>query len=261
MLELAQRHGLDCHHLVPLRSTNNTVFLLPECAVVAKVHDSEAAAARELAAGHALASSGAPVVAPADGIGDRVRSGAGLPVTFWDYVADTDVQPSGRAIAIALRELHRALTGLADQIGDRSVDAQLEDARRALRHPALASRLDAADRRLLEDALVRAVDEARSWPRAVIHGAPHRMNILMSEGPPVFIDLETIEMGPVEWDLAHLEVEVAQAYPEPLDDGLLAECRTAVSAATAVWCWGRVERGPDMRAHAEHHLAIVRSTT
>ena len=87
------------------------------------------------------------------------------------------------------------------------------------------------------------------------------MNILSMRGAPIFIDLETIQLGPIEWDLAHLEPAVADQYPGPHDEHLLATCRTAVSAATATWCWGALERGPDMRAHAEHHLAVVRATS
>jgi hypothetical protein len=259
VLQLARSLGLDCDVLVPLRSTNNSVFALRECAVVAKVHDSDAAAAHELVLGHALASVGAPIVAPAAGVGDEVRGDAGLHVTFWVYAAEGDTRPSSAAIAGALGELHRHLAGLADLVADRRVEAQLDDARRALQSPALAPVLDPADRHLLDDALNRAVVDARHWPRAVIHGSPHRMNILTIGGAPVFIDLETIELGPIEWDLAHLEAEVAQAYPEPVDGDVLAWCRTAVSAATAAWCFAGLDRGPDMRAHAEHHLAVVRS--
>ena len=94
---------------------------------------------------------------------------------------------------------------------------------------------------------------------AVLHGSPHRMNILSMRGAPVFIDLETIQRGPIEWDLAHLEPAVADLYPGPNDEDLLATCRTVVSAATATWCWDASERGPDMRAHAEHHLAVVQA--
>jgi hypothetical protein len=32
----------------------------------------------------------------------------------------------------------------------------------------------------------------------VLHGSPHRMNILARSGAPVFIDLETIQIGPIE---------------------------------------------------------------
>ena len=260
MLDLAQSEGLDCHLLVPLRMTNNAVFLLTGCGVVAKVHSSKAAAARELAAGHALAAVSAPIVAPAAGIGDRVHSTASLHVTFWDYVPDTETGPSSSAVAVALCDLHRHLNGLGDWVAGRSVEEHLEGAARALQNPTFAPLLSSADRQLLLHALDRAAGEMRSRSSAVLHGSPHRMNILVSErGAPVFIDFETIGFGPTEWDLAHLEVEVAQAYPEPLDDDLLARCRTAVSAATATWCWGGLERGPDMQTHAEHHLAVVRT--
>jgi hypothetical protein len=83
------------------------------------------------------------------------------------------------------------------------------------------------------------------------------MNILMDEGAPVFVDLETVQRGPVEWDLAHLDPEVAVRYPAPYDDHVLAACRIAVSATTSTWCWDALHRGPDMRMHAEYHLAQV----
>ena len=258
MLDVAHSEGLNCDLLVPLRSTNNTVFLLAECAVVAKVHDSEAAAVRELAAGHALPAVGALTVAPAAGIGDQVRSAAGLHVTFWDYVADADTRPSSVAVAVALCDLHRHLVGLRELVAGRGFEEQLEDARRALQRSGFAPLLGPADRELLRDLLGRAAEELRNCPRVVVHGSPHRMNILVSDGGvPVFTDLETIQLGPIEWDLAHLEVEVARAYPGSFDDDLLALCRTAVSATTATWCWDALDRGSDMRTHAEHHLAVV----
>jgi hypothetical protein len=261
VLDLARGEGLECPRVVQLRSTNNTVFQLAECAIVAKVHGSEPAAARELAAGHALATLGAPIVPPAAGIGDHVRGAAGLHVTFWDYVADTETAPSSTAVATALRDLHRHVTGLPDWVADRSFEEQLTDPRQALHNPAFAPLLDPADRHLLREALDRAIDEARNGSHAVLHGSPHRMNILSIDGAPVFIDLETIQLGPIEWDLAHLEPDVAHAYQGTIDEDLLAICRTAVSAATATWCWNGLERGPDMRDHAEHHLAVVRSAT
>ena len=67
----------------------------------------------------------------------------------------------------------------------------------------------------------------------MLHGSPQRMNILTRDGAPVFIDSETIQIGPIEWDLAHLEPEVASAYPADHDDDRLRVCGTAVSAATA----------------------------
>lgn len=259
VLDLARSEGLDCRRVVALRSTNNAVFLLADCSVVAKVHDTHAAAAHELAVGHALAAVGAPIVAPAAGIGDEVRSTTGLHVTFWNDAAHTAVTASSRAVAVALCDLHHHLGGLVDWVADRSLEQHLARARQALQEPTFAPLLDRADRHLLRDALTRAVDDTRRSQPAVIHGSPHRLNIVVMQGAPKFIDLETIQVGPIEWDLAHLEVEVARAYPKPFDHDLLTRCRTAVSATTATWCWGGLERGPDMRAHAEHHLEVVRS--
>jgi hypothetical protein len=260
VLEIVRAARVDCRELVPLRSTNNTLFLLDQCDVVAKVHGSEARAARELDAGHALAAVGAPIVAPAAGIGDHVHGADGVHVTFWDYVASQGDVPSA-AVATALLDLHRALVGLADWVGHRTFEEQLADAVRALANSEFAPMLEPRDRGVLMEALGRAESAARSWPTMVIHGSPHRMNILNREGAPVFIDLETIQLGPVEWDLAHLEVDVAEAYPEGYDEDRLGVCRTAVSAATATWCWGAIHRGPDMRAHAEHHLSVVRQAS
>jgi aminoglycoside phosphotransferase (APT) family kinase protein len=94
----------------------------------------------------------------------------------------------------------------------------------------------------------------------VIHGSPHRFNILVVDAAPKFIDFETVELGPLEWDLAHLEPEVAGLYPGEFDDQALALCRVMVSAATSTWCWEGLERGSDMQSHAQHHLQVVRSS-
>ena len=94
----------------------------------------------------------------------------------------------------------------------------------------------------------------------VIHGSPHRFNILVVDAAPMFIDFETVELGPIEWDLAHLEPEIADFYPGEFDYQALALCRVMVSAATSTWCWDGLERGSDMQSHAQHHLEVVRSS-
>lgn len=261
VLDIVRDLGLDCDDLVPLRSTNNTVFLLDELGMVAKVHDSETAAAREGDAGRALANAGAPVVPPASGLGEQVHSTAGVYVTFWEYVPDASSDGlSSTAVAVAMHDLHSHLVVLADDlVVDRILAEQLVAAMRALHDETFAPLLGEGDRRLLARVLDRTLRECGEWPSAVVHGSPHRLNILDCHGAPVFIDLETIQTGPVEWDLAHLEPEVADAYPEGHDEDRLAACRTAVSAVTATWCWGGLQKGPDMRSHAEHHLAVVRA--
>lgn len=123
--------------------------------------------------------------------------------------------------------------------------------------------LAAADRRLLAETLTGQPDAPsdRLGAPVAIHGSPHRSNILSVDGRPLFIDFETLALGPVEWDLAHLEPEVANAYPASVDAHTLAQCRTMVSAKTAAWCWAAIERSPELRSHAEHHLAVIKHAT
>jgi hypothetical protein len=42
------------------------------------------------------------------------------------------------------------------------------------------------------------------------------MNILVVAGCPRFIDFETVQVGPIELDIAHLEPEVASHLSEGL---------------------------------------------
>ncbi|HKE33904.1 MAG TPA: phosphotransferase [Candidatus Acidoferrum sp.] len=60
----------------------------------------------------------------------------------------------------------------------------------------------------------------RSGVQRLIHGSPHRQNVLLADGEPRFIDFETVCVGPIEWDLAHLAPEVAVGYGEALNKRL-----------------------------------------
>ena len=259
---LAGRLGLVVDDPVVLRSTNNTVLWLRPSAVVAKVSHAETSAARELAYARELVDRGAPVVAPADGVGAEVHEVGGWFLTLWRHLPHDDVPPaSGEAVAIALHALHEALVLLPEATTLPGCDAQLRDAIRALEDPSYAPLLVGGDRALLHTTLGASLAVLQSVPGVAIHGSPHSMNVLVDDGRPVFIDLETVQRGPVEWDLAHLGPEVAAHYPAPFDRDVLVECRIAVSASTSTWCWGSLHRGADMRMHAEHHLAQVQRAT
>jgi hypothetical protein len=83
----------------------------------------------------------------------------------------------------------------------------------------------------------------------------------MVDGEPKFIDFETVCYGPVEWDLCHLDHSVAYQYPPGCNVEALGLARLVVRAMTSALCWEGVDRGKDMRFHAEHHLAVVRGTS
>ena len=178
-------------------------------------------------------------------------------MTFWEHVPQDDESPlTSAALAVALGHLHGALRELAPP--RQTVIDDLEDTIRALDQDSFALGLATADRELLQHHMRAAAEIAGRATAVPVHGSPHRFNVVSVSGEPRFIDLETIALGPVEWDLAHHEPEVAAAYPMHVGIELLRQCRLAVSARTAALCWHHHDRGPDMAWHARHHLDVVR---
>ncbi len=259
---LARRLGLVVEEPVALRSTNNVLVWLRPSMVVAKISSRPGMAANELAIAKALAAAGAPVVPPARDVADRLHRVAGRDVTFWKYEPQDQIEGSNsESIAMALFDLHGALATLGSLISLPTCDTQIIDAIHSLDNQDFAPELRVEDRAILRQALSSSRETLAQLHDTyrIVHGSPHRMNILVVAGGPRFIDFETVQIGPLEWDLAHLEPEVADHYPAPLDVDALAVCRLTISATTSTWCWAGLGRGPDMRSHAEHHLAVVRS--
>jgi hypothetical protein len=262
VVAFARGLGIAVDEPVPLRSTNNVLVWLRPSMVVAKVSRRPDMGAPELAIAKALMFGGAPIVPPAAGVGDRLYRVAGRDVTFWRYEPQDDSSHAdSRSIAVALFELHTVLDTFRSTIAVPSYDTQVVDAIRELADQDFAPELLAEDRAVLLRALSLGRHRLPGLTNTdrIIHGSPHRMNILVVDGSPRFIDFETVQVGPIEWDIAHLEPEVADSYPALFDVDALALCRLIISATTSTWCWGGIDRGPDMRHHAESHLAIVRS--
>jgi aminoglycoside/choline kinase family phosphotransferase len=138
---------------------------------------------------------------------------------------------------------------------------ELRDARALLGDGASLPGITADDRTVLLksfDRLKARLDEVATEDRFIaIHGAPHPHNVLLVAGEAVFIDFETTCMGPVEWDLAHLDAQAEPLFRDLLQPELLWLCRSMASVKTATLCAADIDRG-DMREHAEWHLAHVR---
>lgn len=262
VVALARRLGLVVEEPRPLRSTNNLVLWLRPSTVVAKISAAGGRAADELAIARRLADERAPVVPPADDIGDRLHRVDDRDVTFWLYVSQDDItEPSPQSIAESLGALHQALARIGPPGRLQTQAVQITDAIHALDRSDFAPDLSGDDRRLLRHALAHgaATLAEAAGPSRIIHGSPHRFNIVVVGRSVQFIDFETVQRGPIEWDLAHLETTVAEHYPGTVDFDVLTVCRLLVSATTSTWCWDGVTRGPDMRDHAEFHLAAVRA--
>jgi hypothetical protein len=261
VVDLARTLGLVVEEPRALRSTNNLVLWLRPSPVVAKISFAGNAAGA-LAVARALAGVGAPIVPPAEDIGHRVYRVCDRQVTFWRYAPQDAVdEPGPKPVAGALFALHQALATVGGPTDRPPYAVQITDAVRALDRPGFAPELGDGDRRLLRRTLSEGLVGlgARADRDHTIHGSPHRLNILVLDGSPNFIDFETVQRGPREWDLAHLEPNVSDHYPGMVDADVLARCRILVSATISTWCWDGLERGPDMRGHAQHHLDVVRS--
>jgi Ser/Thr protein kinase RdoA (MazF antagonist) len=246
---------------VVLWDTNNVVVWLAPSAVVAKIgtgHHRRLAAELRIVA--YLVTTDAPVVGPAGEVPRRVHHHDGFEMTFWTYTPTQDEDTRPELLARSLHRLHDALRSLPTtlRVTLPSFAEELEAARRLLADRAAVPLLGSNDRQLLTEILATA--EAVEPQQHVLHGSPHGMNILVSNGLPLFIDFETTCVGPLEWDLAHLDDEVAEHYPHGLDLGVLARCRTLVSAKTAVWCWDKAAESSEMSWHAQHHLNRVKQS-
>jgi Phosphotransferase enzyme family len=255
---VARRYGLVVEQPVVLSDSNNVVVWLAPSSVVAKVGTGHHGRLdHELAVAKHLTAVRAPIVAPADEVPREVHVCDGFEVTFWEYHPRQEQEVDPRRLAHALFELHE---GLASYGGDvHSYRAELEAVHELLAEGSRVTALKDSDRTLLVgrlDALLAVLGQ-RQLDDRVLHGSPHDLNVIVVAGAPRFVDLETVCVGPLEWDLAHAGTEVANAYPSSWDPETLQLCNGLVSVKTAAWCWARVEH-PGMRWHAEHHLALVR---
>ena len=122
-----------------------------------------------------------------------------------------------------------------------------------------------ADRELLSNTLrsLRRAIENRGAPEQLLHGEPHPGNLLRTKKGLLFIDLETCCRGPVEFDIAHVELprfpdEVSKHYPG-VDRQLLRECHVLVLAMITTWRWDRDDELPNGRRLALDWLGEMRS--
>lgn len=181
----------------------------------------------------------------------------GLTVTLWEHaheIPDAALAPAD--IASALKHVHIALTDYVGALPSFSV--ALDDAR-ALLAPARSPALNPADRRFLLNAPSEFQTTAATptVSRSRLHGSPHQANWLASADGPLLLDFETACHGPVEWDLAALDDDVAEFFPHA-NQALIASLRRLRSACVAAKCWVAPERAPEVGEAAQVHLKLLR---
>lgn len=197
--------GLDPAGAALVRLVNNAVFRLVRHRVVVRVTLTEGLAHRAhsaVAAGRMLAANGIPAVRPLLGIPNPVEVDTHA-VSFWKEVTDTGSTPTAVQLSDVLTRLHRL---------------PIPDVRLPRWNPIadLRSRITGMrgwDRgdveflsrrcRVVESALA-ALDYP--LPASVIHGDAHLGNLITTPAGPVLCDLDTVCVGPREWDLVPLAV-------------------------------------------------------
>ena len=246
-ISTARELGLTADEALVLHDSNRIALRVMPCDVLARVAGPAHAgvAALEIKIAQGLVELHAPVAAVARHVGHRVYERDGFWITLWTYydsVASPGLQPAD--YAAGLERLHSGLRNL-EATTPHFMDRVAEAHRLIMRAEATPTLVD-ADRELL-DGTVRSVTLAvarRSATEQLLHGEPHPGNVLNTTHGPLFVDLETVCRGPVEFDLAHVPHAVSDRYPG-VDQELLGELRGLVLAMVAAWRFDRTDRQPN----------------
>lgn len=204
LTEICASVGLDPTGARLIRFVNNGVFLLQEHPVIVRVVLSESVSHRAdnaVIGARWLNFHGVPAVRLLPGVEQPVQTGAHL-ATLWEYVPEIGPAPSGADLGRLLRLMH----GLPI-LPDFPEWQPIADIRRRLFD---AEDIDPADRAFLErrcDHLEERLDELEfPLPRAVIHADAHLGNVISGPDGPLLCDLDSLCIGPPEWDLTPIAV-------------------------------------------------------
>lgn len=183
----------------------------------------------------------------------------GFAVSMWTYYAPVAAEITPAVYADVLMRQHAALRRIeldAPHFTDRAARA-LREVTDLEQTPDLSD----ADRELLARALdeVSAAIGADRSGDQLLHGEPHEGNLLATERGPLFVDLATCCLGPIEFDLAHAPAGVAEHYAGA-DPDLLHRCRAVDWAMFSAWRWRRTDQMPDRDHWRAEGLALVRTS-
>lgn len=197
--EVCASLGLDPRGARLLRFVNNGVFLLRTEPVVIRIVLAPSFAYRALhvvGAARWLAAEGVPAVRLVPGLEQPVCVGEHV-ATVWEAVPGCEPEPTGSDLGVLLRQVH-ALT-------PPSWLPEWQPVQEVRRRLADAEDLDPDDRSFLQhrcdDVEQRLEQVTFAMPRAAVHGDAHLGNLISGPDGPVLCDLDSLCVGPPEWDL------------------------------------------------------------
>ena len=255
-MSIAQGLGLPASDARVLQNSNKLALRLLPCDVFARVAQAGHGLAQfEVELALRLAQAGGPVAALEPRVEPRGYGCDGFEVTLWTYYEPMTPHISPVSYADALKRLHAVM-----RMTDVPVPHFTERAADGAGHVASTPALDEADRKLLTSRLrdlSRTVAD-RGAAEQLLHGEPHRGNVLSTKLGPLFIDLETCCRGPVEFDLAHVPTAVSERYLHA-DQELLRDCRGLVLAVVAKHRCDPGDQFPDGQRALRRLLVALRS--
>src|SRR5699024_4668296 len=145
---------------------------------------------------------GCPVGRPDPRVAPGAYRADGFAITLWTFY-DAGAEVSAAAYGAALHRLHAGMRTIPQGSVPHALD-RVSAARRLLGDSELTPDLPDGDRELLVQVLADLPAELDDRDRGqLLHGEPHAGNLLSTAQGPMFIDLETVCRGPIEFDLAH----------------------------------------------------------
>jgi len=249
---------LPVNDAIVVHNSNRLALRLRPCDVLARVAPTGHEAAQfEVELARRLAEAGCPIALLEPRVDPLVYPRDGFEATLWIYYEPVTPHVSPADYARALERLHagmRKVDGPSPRFTDRIAEAE-----EVVSSPELSPELADEDRVFLSSMLgrLRRMIDDRSAAEQLLHGEPHKGNVLSTKNGPLFIDLETCCRGPVEFDLAHVAEEVCEHYPN-FSQGLLDECRQLVLAMVAAWRFERGDQLPNGRRFGEELLRSLR---
>jgi Ser/Thr protein kinase RdoA (MazF antagonist) len=211
--------------------------------------------ARELTIAGALGSLDAPTVRPAATVDAGPYFANGCVISLWDFAPGraADEDADGTAVARSLRDLHQALEQVETELP--SFTASVDTCETILSDHAEARNIPPDDRLFLTRRFSTLREQLghRQLDCRPLHGDTHLANVLVTSSGPVWMDLEAVCTGPLEWDLVALPPSVRSEFSGSDPDllRLLAELR---SVCVATWCWADFERSAETAEAAIYHL-------
>lgn len=261
----AARAGLGPVTAELLHLGNHTSARLAPWPIVARIASgpsfdySDGSIQRELTIGNLLARRHAPSVRPAEIRNAGPYFEDGCVITFWAFVqgAPVTTELDERMAAAALRTLHGALADASSDLP--SFMEKIISCERILADAGVAPQLAPADRLFLQNVYERLRSDLKGLGGTCrpIHGDSHVGNTLITSAGAVWMDLESVCIGPIEWDIGFLPAATWSEF-DVADTTLIRTLANARSLCVATWCWAEFDRSPATNEAAQHHLAELK---